>query len=209
MIGQITSGEDFAARFDVSRETINRLTALHDITLRWNERINLVSRNSAGALWERHIADSAQLWALRPLAARTWADLGSGAGFPGLVIAAMADPGAMQVTLIESDSRKAVFLAEASRAMGLSVRVKDQRIEALEPLGADVLSARALAPLDQLLGYTEKHRSPTGMGLFPKGGTVHKEIETAARTWRFERRLHDSITQPGAAIVEIGAVSRV
>ncbi len=211
MTSSIDSPETFRARFDVSRETISRLTALHDITLRWTRRINLVSRDSAGALWGRHIVDSAQLWVLRPPAARTWADIGSGAGFPGLVIAAMAADAApeLKITLVESDARKAVFLAEAARAMGVSVQIDDRRIEALAPLNTDVLSARALAPLDHLLEYAEKHLAPAGMGLFPKGATVHKEIETAALSWRFDCRVHASMTQPGAAIVEIGAVSRV
>lgn len=208
---QGSDGETFRAQFDVSRETMRRLETLHDLVLKWTQRINLVSRDSQSSLWSRHITDSAQLWALRPETAQTWVDLGSGAGFPGLVIAALAaDSGPrLSMTLVESDARKAVFLAEAARGMGVSVRIENCRIESLPPLAADVISARALAPLDVLLGHLEKHRATGGIGLFPKGAAVHKEIETAARIWRFERRLHGSVTQPGAAILEIGAVSRV
>ena len=206
----IPDAETFRSKFDVSRETLQRLGILHDLVLKWTQRINLISRDSQGSLWGRHIADSAQLWALRPEAARTWADLGSGAGFPGLVIAALAVEAApdLSLTLVESDARKAVFLAEAARAIGVAVRIENRRIESMPPLAADVISARALAPLEVLLGLLEKHRAAGGIGLFPKGAAVHKELETAARTWRFERRLHGSITQPGAAILEIGAVSR-
>jgi 16S rRNA (guanine527-N7)-methyltransferase len=196
-------------RLHVSRETTERLLALHDLLLKWNKRINLIGRESEPAIWSRHIEDSAQLWPLRPPDTRNWADLGSGAGFPGLVIAALAVGGGPHVTMVESDLRKCVFLGEAARAMEVEVTILNARIEELPPLGADVLSARALAPLDQLLAYVEKHRSPRGRGLFPKGRTVHKEIETAALNWRFAHTLHPSLTDPGAAIVEVGAVSHV
>jgi 16S rRNA (guanine527-N7)-methyltransferase len=200
----------FAARFDVSRETLDRLATLHDLVLRWNSRINLIGRASESEVWSRHIADSAQLWPLRPHGLRHWLDLGSGAGFPGLVVAAFgaALPSPPRVTLVESDGRKAVFLAEAARAMGVAVDLRHARIETLPPQAADVVSARALAPLDRLLGHLEKHRAPAGIGLFPKGATVHKEIEDAARAWRFEHRIHRSVTDPRAAVVEVGALSR-
>ncbi len=188
---------------------MSRLTTLHDLLLKWNKRINLISKDSEDLVWTRHFADSAQLWPLRPSASSTWVDLGAGGGFPGLVVAAFAAEAATAVALVESDLRKCVFLREAARAMGLTIVVHQARIEDVPPLGADVLSARALGPLDRLLGYAEKHRAPLGRGLFPKGRTVHKEIETATRSWRFEHRLHPSITEPGAAIVEVGAVSRV
>ncbi|MBP7240603.1 MAG: 16S rRNA (guanine(527)-N(7))-methyltransferase RsmG [Amaricoccus sp.] len=198
-------------RWNVSRETADRLAVLHDLVLKWNPRVNLIGRADAANIWQRHIADSAQLWRLVPGEAWHWADMGSGAGFPGLVIAAIAAdvrPG-LRVTLVESDGRKAVFLSQAARNMGLSVDVRDVRIEALEPLEADVLSARALAPLETLLGHVEKHRRASGIGLFPKGRGVHKEIEAAGARWRFDHRLHSSATDPEAAIVEVGALSRV
>lgn len=204
--------EDFVAAFDVSRETLDRLTLLHDLVLRWNRRINLVARGGEADLWSRHLADSAQLWRLRPPAVRRWADLGAGAGFPGLVVAALAAadaPGA-QIDLVESDARKAVFLSEAARILELAatVTVHAARAEALAPLGADVVSARALAPLERLLDLALRHRAPDGVGLFPKGASVHKEIEAAAVRWRFEHELHRSVTDPDAAIVEVGAASR-
>lgn len=206
----VSDSDSFRTGFGVSRETSDRLRAFQDILTKWNPRINLVSRVD-GDLWRRHFADSAQLWWLAPENCSHWADLGAGGGFPGLVVAAVAreKAPACRVTLVESDSRKAVFLSEAARGMGLDVVVQTARAEALPPLQADVLSARALAPLDILLGYAELHRRPGGICLFPKGRGVHKEVEIAGLKWRFDHRLHSSGTDPQAAIVEVGAFSRV
>lgn len=200
----------FAAAFDVSRETVERLEAHRRLLEQWNPRINLVSRASLGEVWSRHFADSAQLWRLRPPSARLWLDLGSGAGFPGLVIAAMAaDSGGLEVHMVESDQRKAAFLATVIRTASLPAVVHAERVETLAPMAADVVSARALAPLDDLLGMSEIHRKPGGTGLFPKGASVHKEIAEAAVRWHFDHALHPSLTDPRAAIVEIGATRRV
>ena len=206
----MTGSPNLSPDLDVSRETRARLQILHDLVLKWTPHINLVGRRDVAHLWTRHIADSAQLWPLRPARARHWADLGAGAGFPGLVIAAFAAEQAPEllVTLVESDLRKAAFLGEAARAMGLAVNIEPSRIEALAPLHADVLSARALAPLDRLLDHAEIHRARHGRALFPKGAAVHKEIEAAAARWRFTHVLHPSATDPAAAIVEIGEIAR-
>jgi 16S rRNA (guanine527-N7)-methyltransferase len=199
---------DFARQFDVSRETVERLQVLDEMVQKWNPRINLISRSTIPNVWSRHIADSAQLWRLRPSRATNWLDLGAGAGFPGLVIAAMGEGDGVEMTLVESDTRKSVFLGEAAREMGLSVRVLTDRIEALGPVGADVVSARAVAPLSVLIGYAEKHMRSGGIALFPKGATVHNEIREAEKLWSFEATIHRSITDPAAAIVEVGAVTR-
>lgn len=202
----------FRAVFDVSRETLGRLEIFHATLAKWNARINLVSRPSMKSVWHRHFADSAQLWRLRPPNARSWLDLGAGAGFPGLVIAVLAretDP-ALRISLVESDERKAAFLSTVSRALDLQVAVHCRRAEKLSSQGADVVSARALAPLSELLPSLEKHRAGTGIGLFLKGASVHKEIgEAEANGWRFERKLHPSVTHRGAATLEIGAIERV
>lgn len=205
------SESDVARAFGVSRETSSRLATLRDLVLKWNARINLISRASEPELWFRHIADSAQLWALAPPGATTWADFGAGAGFPGLVVAALAAEArpSLRMTLVESDLRKAAFLGEAARAMGVEAAIRTERVESLPPLSADVVSARALAPLDRLLSFADRHRKPGGIGLFPKGRAVHKELEDAAAQWRFDHRLHRSLTDPDAAMVEVGALSRV
>jgi 16S rRNA (guanine527-N7)-methyltransferase len=202
--------EAFRAAFDVSRETMRRLEAIEGLLRRWNARINLVSEASMGEVWHRHFADSAQLWSLRPPGGRHWLDLGAGAGFPGLVIAAIAAEAEPELTmgLVESDARKAAFLDAAAVAAGLKVMVHRDRIEHLPAQSADVVSARALAPLDVLLAHAKKHLGTGGIGLFPKGRTVHKEITDAAARWRFDHRIHPSRTDPDAAIVEIGAIAR-
>lgn len=187
------------------------MTVLAGMVLKWNKSVNLIARSSEASIWRRHITDSAQLWAIAGDRAGHWADLGSGGGFPGLVIAALAHATfpAPRITLVDSDTRKCVFLAEAVRAMSLDVVIVNARIEVMAPLSADVVSARALAPLGSLLEITRRHRTTTGIGLFPKGRTVHKEIEDAEVHWRFERRLHRSVTDPDAAIVEVGVMSSV
>jgi 16S rRNA (guanine527-N7)-methyltransferase len=202
--------ESVAQRFNVSRETMRRLDIHTALLAKWTPRINLVSRDSLPALWHRHVADSAQLWQLRPPAARVWLDLGSGAGFPGLVIAAFAaeTPG-LAIRLVEADARKSAFLNTVIRDADLPAEVLTARVEDLPPQSADVVSARALAPLVSLLQMTEKHRRSDGIGLFPKGRTVHKELEEASRSWRFAPALHPSLTDPTAAIVEIGVLDRV
>jgi 16S rRNA (guanine527-N7)-methyltransferase len=195
---------------DVSRETLERLE-IHDRLLRqWNPKMNLVSQSTLADSWSRHFADSAQLWRLRPASASTWLDLGAGAGFPGLVIAAVAadELPSLQVTLVESDQRKAAFLRTVIHAADLPAKVIDERIESLPPQAADVLSARALARLGDLLAFASKHRKPNGICLFPKGATVHKEIAEARSCWRFDPVIHPSQTDPRAAILEIGALDR-
>ena len=202
----------FAAAFDVSRETMDRLDTHLALLEQWNARINLVSKASLVEAWGRHFADSAQLWSLRPTGARVWLDLGSGAGFPGLVIAALAAEASetpLEVHLVESDQRKAAFLATVIRVARLNARVYDQRQETLKAVGADVVSARALAPLESLLAMVEKHRRAGGIALFHKGASVHKEVAEAAARWRFDYVIHPSLTDPRAAIVEIGATQRV
>jgi 16S rRNA (guanine527-N7)-methyltransferase len=210
MSGRLAAAE-FAAAFGVPRETMARFEAHRALLEQWNRRINLVSAASLADVWRRHVADSAQLWALCPESAGTWLDLGSGAGFPGLVIAALAAdarPG-LRVSLVESDQRKAAFLEAAARAAGLAVTVLTARAAALPPQRADVVSARALAPLAELLALAEKHRKPSGICLFPKGEAVHKEVADARARWHFDLRIHPSRTDSRAAIVEIGAMRRV
>jgi 16S rRNA (guanine527-N7)-methyltransferase len=189
---------------------MERLALHHALLEQWNRRINLVSRGTIPGSWQRHFADSAQLWRYCPPGAGTWLDLGSGAGFPGLVVAAFAaeQKPDLRVTLVESDQRKAAFLVTVAQRCGLDVAVLPERIESLAPQGADVVSARALAPLGDLLPWAEKHLRHGGICLFPKGERVHNEIADAARKWRFDHRLYPSRTDSKAAILEIGAIAR-
>lgn len=203
--------DKFTRDFDVSRETLARLDLYVALLEKWTARINLVSRSSLSAVWDRHIADSAQIWALRRKSGKVWTDLGTGGGFPGLVVAIFAaqeDPN-LAVHLVESDLRKCAFLSTVIRECGLSTQVHAERIEHVTLPPADVVSARALASLPELLALAEKLRCPDGIFLFPKGETVHKELADASRSWRLDYRIHPSRTDKNAAIVEIGAFARV
>lgn len=199
-----------AAMPDVSRETMERLDRYHDLTLKWTPKINLVSKAAQAHLWERHFLDSAQLWQSRPNGAKAWIDLGSGGGFPGLVIAIIAADAApeLHVTLVESDARKGAFLRTVARDTGIDVTVLTQRAEVLEPNQADVVSARALAPVATLLGYAGRILRPGGVCLFLKGRQADKELEAAAEMWSFEATKTPSLTDPDGAILKIKDISR-
>ena len=187
---------------DVSRETLDRLRALEATLRRWQATINLVSRTTLANLWERHILDSAQAAAYLPASTHTLTDLGSGAGFPGLVLAALRPD--VQVRLIETDARKAAFLVEAARHMGLATAgVVVARIEAAAPTVADVVTARALAPLSQLLVWANRHRSDTAICLFHKGRGWRSELTEAMKDWDISFESLASITDRDAVILRI------
>jgi len=191
----------------VSRETLRRLEVLIETLGRWQKAINLVGRNTLEGAWKRHIVDSAQVVRLIPTDASSLADLGSGGGFPGLVIAAMRPD--LPLTMIESDARKAAFLGEAARKMELpklpTVVVK--RIEAAPPVGADVITARALAPLDQLLEWSDRHRTERATCLFHKGKGWRAEVDEAKKKWDFSPDAIASVTDRDAVILRIGPYS--
>lgn len=197
-------------RDDVSRETIERLHAFVALVEKWTVRINLVSPSSLPAIWSRHVVDSAQLFPLAPSDFLHWADLGSGAGFPGIVIAILAAERAHPpaVTLIESDQRKAAFLHTAVRELDLKAQIIARRAEAIEPLEADVVSARALGPLVTLLPLAHRHLRAGGMALFPKGRRALEETSEAQQSWRFELSETPSMTDPDARILRIERIER-
>lgn len=201
----------FAATFDVSRETLDRLTLYADLLKKWNPAINLVSKSTLPNLWSRHFTDSAQLLELAEANSGLWADLGSGGGFPGMIVAILASekaPG-LKVACVESDQRKATFLRTVARETGVEAEVISERIETLAPLGADVVSARALAPLTDLVGYTERHLAPEGIALFLKGTGQAKEIDQALASWAFRIDTIPSRTDRGAAILKLRSIRRV
>lgn len=196
---------------DVSRETYQRLRVHHDLLMKWNPAINLVSPGTLKAAWDRHILDSAQVFNALPKSAQHWLDFGTGGGFPGLVCAILATEFAPDVgfTLVESDKRKSAFLSTAASKVDARVRVVSQRIESLPPQEADVVSARAVAPLNVLLDYAAPHLSSTGICIFPKGERHAAEVSTAAKHWRFKLDGKPSITDPEAAILVLGEIKRV
>ena len=196
---------------DVSRETIERLEAVEALVRKWTQRINLIAPATVPDLWNRHIRDSAQLLPLAPSDFRIWADLGSGGGFPGLVIAShlLCNPSGPRVVLVESDQRKAAFLRSAIRELDLPAEVHVTRAESEPPLEADVVSARALAPLTGLLGLASRHLAPGGSAIFPKGRDHAAEITAARAHWHFDLVESRSITDPEAAILRIERMRRV
>lgn len=193
---------------NVSRETFSTLEAFEALVRRWNTAINLVGKATLPELWARHISDSAQLFRCCPPDARHWVDLGSGGGFPGIVLAVLAREARpeLRFSLVESDLRKATFLRQAAQTLGLDLSVRSARVESLDPLEADVLSARALAPLSELLRYAHCHLRPTGIALFPKGLRYREEIAAARHEWNFVVDAKASLSDAEAAILVIGKV---
>jgi len=196
---------EFAQAFDVSRETTARLEILLGLLAHWTARINLVAASTLPDAWARHIADSAQLYALAPPEARSWLDLGAGAGFPGLVITAIAAEKSpkLAVTLVESDHRKAAFLRTAAQKMALAPVIHAARAESLPPHKADVVSARALAPLPKLLALASPFVGQHTVCLFPKGAEVDRELTDAERDWHSRLERTPSQTHPSACILRL------
>ncbi len=199
------------SKLNVSRETLTRLEMLADLLVKWNPRINLVSKSTLNDLWSRHILDSIQVLRCAPQNVGHWVDIGSGGGFPGLVVALMAaEPEApKKVTLIESDQRKCAFLRTVLRETGVKASVVTERIERAVPQEADVLSARALADLTLLCEFAERHLQTTGTAVFPKGARWQKELQSAQKSWSFDYEVVKSITDPEAVILKIGELNRV
>ena len=189
----------------VSRETLSRLSTYVELLEQWNQRINLVGRNTMGDIWRRHILDAAQLYPLLPRQASILVDLGSGAGLPGLVLAAM---GVAEVHLIESDQRKAAFLREAIRVMDIPAVVHPARIEKVAAFDADVVTARAVADLSELLDLTEKFLRPHTICLFLKGKSVEDEFAAASGSWAMAAERLPSRSDPTGVILKLEALRR-
>jgi 16S rRNA (guanine527-N7)-methyltransferase len=195
---------------DVSRETGERLKIYIALLLKWNARINLIGRATESGVVHRHIDDSLQLVDHAPAAALNWVDLGSGAGLPGLVLAiALAElrPSAT-VTLVECDQRKAAFLSVAARETGTNTRIVTDRIEIVPKMNAELLTARALAPLPRLLELSSRHLAHDGVCLFPKGVAAESELTEALRQWHMSVETFPSATDPSGVILRIGDLAR-
>ena len=197
------SAEACAGLLDVSRETGERLQAYLDTLLRWQARINLVGPTTLADPWRRHILDCGQLRAFVPDDTRTLVDLGSGAGLPGLVLAIL---GVADVHLIEADKRKAAFLREAARAAAAVVTVHACRIEAVEAIAADVVTARALAPLTELLTLATRFMHERSLCLFPKGRAAQGELTAARQSWTMRSETRQSLAAAEGTILVLREV---
>jgi len=203
---------DFAAfqtAFDVSRETMVRFLTFEALLRKWQAKINLVGPATLNEFWGRHAADSLQLAGLAPDGAQTWIDLGSGAGFPGLIIA-FSNRFQGTVYLVESDKRKASFLQAALREVPARAVVINKRIEDVtsHDVGSvDVVSARALAPMPKLLSLSAGFFHGHTVGLFPKGQNWDRELVEAAQKWVLSYDLHQSVTNPDARIIKLTQLS--
>jgi len=200
------SPEQFRTAAGVSRETLARLQAHAEMLIRWNRRINLVAASTLADPWRRHFLDSMQLLPLIPGKARVLVDLGSGAGFPGLVLAAATD---LAVHLVERDQRKAVFLREVMRVSGIKaeVHVADAAVVGLP--SADVITARAFAPLAEILGIAHRIIRRDGITLLPKGRNVREELTFARKTWKMHVESIPSQTDSFGVILAIGGLHPV
>lgn len=188
----------------VSRETQDVLASYAQMLLQWNATHNLISKNSEKDLWLRHIEDSIQVYNLAP-DAQTWIDFGSGAGLPGVVAAILAKGQGRETafTLVESNRKKAIFLRAAARAFDLKINVENHRIESVDSQPYDVISARALASLTQLLAYAERFAEAGAICLFPKGRTVEQELAEAKKDWKIRLQSHPSRTDDASVILRI------
>jgi len=195
----------FQAEFDVPRETMERLDGFAALLREENERQNLVSRASLDQLWARHIADSAQLLRFAPAPTATWVDLGSGAGFPGLIVAVLHQG---PVTLIEERRLRADFLQRAAESLGVAVEIIAGKAERVAPRPFDVISARACAPLGRLFQLGTGFSTETSIWLLPKGRNAATELAEIESSWQGGFRLEPSVTDPEARIIVAQGVHR-
>jgi 16S rRNA (guanine527-N7)-methyltransferase len=198
---------EVSERLDVPRETFERLEPFVALLRAENERQNLVSKASLEQLWERHILDSAQLVRFAGRGARSWLDLGTGAGFPGLMVPLFHSA---EVVLVESRRLRADFLRTAATTLGIADRVEIlcARLESVATRAFDVISARAFAPLPKLLALAERFSTPETVWILPKGRNAKSELEAARSSWQGDFRLEPSLTDAEAQIVVATGVRR-
>lgn len=202
------SADEFAIATDVSRETLDRLQVYVSLLMKWQEAINLVGADSLRDVWRRHMLDSGQLAAYIAPDATVITDLGSGAGFPGLVLSIMLN---RPVHLIEASGKKAAFLREAARLTKAPAIVHHGRIEKLEPWASDVVLARALAPVTALLDYAVRFLHDAGKGgtcIFLKGGRAVEELTEASKSWTMTVERFQSVSDPTGIILRIRDIAR-
>lgn len=196
---------------NVSRETFLRLKEYEKLLFKWNAKINLVSRSTLDNFWNRHVLDSAQFLSSVSEKAGKWVDLGSGGGLPGLVVAILSDEiePVNKLFLVEADARKAVFLKTVCRELGLKVEVYNNRIEELPPISANIVSARALAPLKTLCLYAKNHLEKDGVAVFAKGENWKAELVEAQKKWIFSYEAVKSTLHEGSVVLVLRGIKSV
>lgn len=194
---------------NLSEETDALLNVFLVQLARWNRSINLVAKGGVSHWWHRHVADSLQLSRF-VLGKSKWVDLGTGGGFPGMVLAIWASKLSVgtEFVFIESDARKCEFLRAVSRETGVRPTIINDRIERVEPLGADVVSSRALASLTDLCDMAHRHLKPSGQAIFLKGASVDSEVNEARKQWDFDLAVEPSVTSSDGSVVVIEGISR-
>ena len=195
---------------DVSRETIELLKQLRVLVEKWNKSINLISKSTVPEIWSRHILDSAQIFYARNKRFKRWLDIGSGAGFPGLVVSILAQNNNIngEIILVDSDTRKCAFLSTVKRELSLNLYIINNRIELCDRQKADVISARALTDLSNLLELSFNHMNEDSTLIFAKGKSWREELFAAQKTWNFSWEAVTSITDPKSVVLKIGELSR-
>ena len=202
--------EEFAAAANVSRETVENLKLYEEMLREWNAIHNLVSKGSLENLWRRHFLDSAQLAPLIPLAARSLVDLGSGAGFPGLVLAEiLRNRREFRTVLYEATGKKCRFLAAVAARLGLHVEIRNARVEEAKAEAFDIVTARALAPLHDLLAYAQRFFGDDTIGLFPKGQNLVSELTNTHKSWKMIADQHPSMSDPTGIVLEVRELQSV
>ena len=196
---------------NVSRETFLRLKEYEKLLFKWNAKINLVSRSTLDNFWNRHVLDSAQFLSSVGEKAGKWVDLGSGGGLPGLVVAILSDEVELvnKLFLVEADVRKAVFLKTVCRELGLKVEVYNNRIEELPLMSANIVSARALAPLKTLCLYAKNHLEKDGLAVFAKGENWKSELVEAQKKWIFSYEAVKSTLHEGSVVLVLRGIKSV
>ena len=199
--------EDVVRLTGVSRETFQKISAYLELLDRWRERINLIGPGEGRHLWRRHVLDSLQLLQYISAEDKSVADLGSGAGFPGLILAcALADKAGAAVTLVEKSPRKSEFLRAVGKEVGLPVAVLTIRLEDAPGVLFDVVTARALAPLPKLLGFADAWLKPSGKALLMKGRDTEAELAEAREAWTFDLSTLDSQSSPEGRVLRVSSL---
>jgi len=190
----------------LSDEILASLQNYVDLLIKWQKTINLIGAKTQDDIWHRHVYDSSQLWPLANPKASAWLDIGSGGGFPGIVIAIIAkhqNPH-LRVTLVDSDKRKAAFLGHVTRVLGLdNTNILAKRIESLENIMADVVSARALAHVNKILELAHPFLKKGSEILLLKGENLQAELNDLSNDWQFDYKIYKSKTQKGASVLKI------